>query len=114
MTTTKCCDLCDTALEFEHDGQLIAFTAHTLEWCRATTKQRIANLEHGLKAKDETWAAAFAHLRKKIDRLLASNGTPMLTERESALDHYARTGERMYVLRSHEERNGRPQRAPWR
>ncbi len=81
MTPTKRCDLCDAVLEFEQDGVRLALTAHTPELCRLATKQRIAELEQALKAKDESWLQAARFVVMHADHALREAGLPTLTER---------------------------------
>lgn len=81
MTPTKRCELCDTVLEFEQDGQRLVFTAHTPELCRAATKQRIADLQQALRTLPEAYERAMRQVVRDVDRVLADAGLETLTAR---------------------------------
>lgn len=99
MTPTKRCDLCDTVLEFEQDGVLLAFTAHTPELCRLATKQRIEILR------------AVANAHRDLAELERNRHALQVERMRRAVAD--RIGD-MFADRANEERNGRPRRAPWR
>lgn len=81
VTPTKRCDLCDTVLEFEADGQRFAFTAHTPELCRAGTIERIRHLQQALVTQQEVAERAIRRVVRDADRTLADAGLETLTER---------------------------------
>lgn len=68
MTPAKKCDLCDTVLEFEQDGQRLVFTAHDAAFCALATKDRIRMLTQALEGAARDRAEAEGSLRRKLYR----------------------------------------------
>jgi hypothetical protein len=89
MTPTSRCDLCDTVLEFEADGQRFAFTAHTPELCRVGAKQLIVDLRQALVSQHEICERAIRRVVCDADRALAEIGLETLTQRGKRLSAQA-------------------------
>lgn len=66
MNITKRCDLCETALEYEHDGQRLAFTAHDAAFCADLTRARIRRFGRALEQAARDRAETEASLRRRL------------------------------------------------
>ena len=64
---TKRCELCDSPLELLIHGRVAAFTAHTPEFCRKTTIERIAGLVKAIEEQRTT------HLATEQERFNLAN-----------------------------------------
>lgn len=75
------CPWCATLLEWTQNGQRWKFRAHTDEFCRDATRQRVRDLEQALAAQRETWEYAAKSHARSLDAYLRKHGLPTPTER---------------------------------
>jgi hypothetical protein len=69
MNIEKRCELCDTVLEFEHNGTRLAFTAHDAAFCAGSVRARVQSLTDTLTQAARDRAEVEASLRRRIFRL---------------------------------------------
>lgn len=74
------CEYCDTPLEIEVAGKQYVFTAHSEEFCRDATRQRVKDLLCAIQGIHENYAHVMEDYRRGIDEMLAKHGIPSLEE----------------------------------
>lgn len=85
------CQWCATPLEWTQNGQRWKLKAHTDDFCRGATRQRVRDLEQALVAQRETWEHAAKSHARRLDEYLRKHGLPTPDERLDQLRAIAAT-----------------------
>lgn len=88
MTERVRCPHCDVPLEFESHGNRFRFTAHTEEFCRDGTRQRVKDLERALADQREMFERAIAQFKQHIELTLEERAKQAERERSILAGYY--------------------------
>lgn len=90
MTDTKHCRWCNTLLEWTQNSKRWTFTAHTEQFCRDATRQRVKDLELAIKSVHENYHHQFERYVRRMDEYLAEHGLPTSKEQAAQAERQAR------------------------